>query len=465
MSWIWVAIVAYMLLQLGIGVWASRRVAGETDYLVAGRRLGLSLVSISVFATWFGAETVMGSAAAIADEGLSGGRADPFGYMLCLVAMGLLLAFQMRQRGYVTLADFFRDRYGRSAEVLAVLLLVPASIIWASAQLLAFGQILVVATDIDLDAALLAAAALVIVYTVLGGLLGDVITDVVQGGVLVIGLVVLLVMVFAHAGGVAEGLGRIEASQLRFVAEGEPFLSRFDAWMIPIVGSLVSQEAISRFLAARDAPTARNACFAAAGIYLVVGMIPVTLALVGTHMDLGIGHRDEFLPELAKTLLPPVLFVIFIGALMSAILSTVDSTVLAASSLITHNLIAPLRPAMGERGRLLAARITVVCAGVAAYLVAAGGDNIFGLVRLASSFGTAGISVAVVFGLWTTLGGRTTELITLVIGALALPFSETVLEADAPYMLSVGAALATYLLLSLFDRPAAVSGTSPAGRS
>jgi len=67
------AILAYIALQLGIGIWASRRVHGETDYLLAGRKLRLLLVTFSLFSTWFGAETIMGSAAAIAEQGLAGG--------------------------------------------------------------------------------------------------------------------------------------------------------------------------------------------------------------------------------------------------------------------------------------------------------------------------------------------------------------------------------------------------------
>jgi Na+/proline symporter len=140
MSMIAIAVAAYMLLQLLIGVWASRFVRSESDYLVAGRTLGLPLVALSLFATWFGAETVMGSSAAIAREGLAGGRADPFGYALCLLGMGLLLAYQLRKKNYLTIGDFFRERYSRSVETVGAILFTPSVVMWAAAQLLAFGQ-------------------------------------------------------------------------------------------------------------------------------------------------------------------------------------------------------------------------------------------------------------------------------------------------------------------------------------
>jgi Na+/proline symporter len=83
-----VAVICYLVLQLGIGVWVSRRINSEADYLVAGRQLGLSLATFSVFATWFGAETIVGSAGTTLREGVSGASAEPFGYGLCLIDGG-----------------------------------------------------------------------------------------------------------------------------------------------------------------------------------------------------------------------------------------------------------------------------------------------------------------------------------------------------------------------------------------
>src|SRR5690606_9667120 len=94
-----IALGAFLVLQLGIGVWISRRIATEDDYLVAGRRLGPLLATFSIFATWFGAETVIGSAGEAFANGVSLGSAEPFGYGLCLVLMGLFLARPLWNRG------------------------------------------------------------------------------------------------------------------------------------------------------------------------------------------------------------------------------------------------------------------------------------------------------------------------------------------------------------------------------
>lgn len=164
--------------------------------------------------------------------------------------MAFLLAYRMRAKGYVTLGDFFRARYGRAVEVLAVVIMIPTSVVWAAAQLLAFGEILTVVTDIDLQPELVVSLAIVVAYTVLGGLLSDVVTDLFQGAIIVVGLVLLLVYAFVAAGGVGDAFSAITPEQLRFTAEDEGLLPRFEAWLVPIAGSLVAQEAISCFLGA-----------------------------------------------------------------------------------------------------------------------------------------------------------------------------------------------------------------------
>jgi solute:Na+ symporter, SSS family len=175
------AIFAYLALQLGIGLWVSRRIRTEEDYLVAGRRLGYTLATFSIFATWFGAETIVGSGGRGLREGFSLTAAEPFGYGLCLVLMGLVFAVPLWHRRLTTLADLFRDRFSVTTERCAALVLIPSSVLWAAAQIRAFGSVLSTGTAIEIEAAIGIAAGFTILYTAFGGLLADAITDVIQG--------------------------------------------------------------------------------------------------------------------------------------------------------------------------------------------------------------------------------------------------------------------------------------------
>lgn len=455
-------IVGYVGAQIAVGLWIGRRVKSSTDYFVAGRRLGPLPIALSLFATWFGAETVLGSSAAIAGEGLSGARAEPFGYAICLTAMAFLIAVPFRKRGYITLADFFRDRFDRSNEIAAAVITVLVSVIWAAAQLLALSAILSVALGLPAFVTLVAAAIVVVVYASFGGLASDVATDMIQGAVLLVGLLAVLVALAFALGGLGDMLGLISPAQLRLLGPGENPIQRLDAWAIPILGSLVTQEAIARFAGARDVETAKRGCLGAAGLYLAAGAIPVLLGLAGAHV-VGVDQGDEFLPRLVQQVLSPIWSILLMAALLSAILSTVDSNILSVSALVTTNL--------GKlSGNLTAARLVTAGAGALALAIAATGATIYDLVELTSALGQAGLLVAVLIGLFSRWGGPHASMAAILACAL-INLATYVLypvwagDADAEFpggfLLSVLVSILAYAAAAEWERRRA-SKTQPA---
>ena len=451
-----VGIAVYLLVQLAVGIAVSRRIATESDYLIAGRRLGVGLAAFSIFATWFGAETVVGAAGEIYSSGLSGGSADPFGYGLCLIVVGIAIAAPLWRRRYTTFGDLFRDRYGTGVERLAVLLMVPTSVIWAAAQIRAFGQVVSASSDLEVNVAISAAAVFVVIYTVAGGLLADVVTDFVQGIAVIVGLVLLLVAVTAASGGVTSFGDLIDPARLDFFSTGEGgLLATLEEWAVPVCGSLLAVELLSRILGCRSANTARNATLIGAGIYLCVGLIPVALGLAGPALVADLEEPEQLIAILAQEHLTTFLYVLFAGALISAILSTVDSCLLAAGSLTSHNLILPLKPGMSERAKVWTARAGVIVFGLAAYLIALGSEGILELVETASAFGSSGIFVVGLFGLFSRLGGALSAYAALVVGIVVWAVGDLVLGLAAPYLLSLGSAFAAYVVAAwIRPRPA-----------
>ncbi|HET8539443.1 MAG TPA: sodium:solute symporter family protein [Anaeromyxobacter sp.] len=458
------ALAAYLALQLAIGVWASRRVASEDDYLVAGRRLGYVLTTFSIFATWFGAETCIASAGRAHREGVSLASAEPFGYGLCLLVMGAVYAVPLWRRGLTTFADLFGRRYSPAVERVAAVLLVPGSILWAAAQVRGFGHVLSDASGLALPHALPLAAGICILYTAFGGLLADAVTDVVQGVVLAVGLAIVLAAAVARLGGPAEAAGAFAASAGALAASraGGPLLPTIEAWAIPVCGSVLATELVSRVLGARSPEVARRSSLAGGATYLAVGMIPVFLGAVASRMGVAPADAEQVLPAVAASLLPGMAYAIFAGALVSAILSTVDSTLLVASGLVSHNLLVPLLRIASERPKLLLARGGVLAFGLLAWWLAARAGGVFELVEQASAFGSAGTFVVGTAGLFTRWGGPRTALATL-LGGVGTYVGASLAGLATPFLASLAAAVAIYAAGAVAGASRGASRTARAG--
>ena len=125
-----VFVVAYMAVTIAIGLVAARRVHSSKDFMVAGRSLPLYMNVATVFATWFGAETVLSVSATFARDGLSGIPGDPFGATVCLVLAALLFARLFYRMNLMTIGDFYKHRYGKSVEIVTSLAIVVSYLGW-----------------------------------------------------------------------------------------------------------------------------------------------------------------------------------------------------------------------------------------------------------------------------------------------------------------------------------------------
>lgn len=441
------ALVGYLAIQLAIGAWLAPKIHTESDYLIAGRRLGYPLTIFSIFATWFGAETCIASAGRAYQDGFSLTSAEPFAYGITLILTGVIFAVPIWRMKLTTMADFFRIRYDGRVEKLAAAMLIPSGVLWAAAQLRGFGHVLTTVTSLEIGTAIAAAAAFCIAYTVLGGLMADAVTDLIQGGLLILGLVVLTIVVIVNLGGIGEAIASVDTSRISLAGPtvAPTFFGLLEEFAIPIAGSVVAVELLSRVIAARSPGVARNGAVIAGGLYLAVGIIPVFLGLAAARFVPNLADAEQFLPALALQMLPAVWYVIFVGALISAILSTVDTILLVAGGLLAHNIIGPVFKVIDERVKLRLARAGVMFFGAIALYLALGGRGVAELVQEASSFGTAGILVVVSFGLFTRIGGARSAAITLV-GGLAAYAGASAAGVPYPFITSLGTSVVLYLV-------------------
>ncbi len=452
MNIIFIGVSFYIVIQFVFGMLISHKSDNEADFILAGRKIGPLLGTLTVFATWFGAESVIGAAGNIYSNGLSGSSSDPFGYGLCLIVLGAVFAIPLWRRQYLTFGDFFRERFSSKVEKLFVLLVVPSSLFWAAAQVRAFGQIVSAITQIDVELAIAGAACLITIYTMVGGMRATAITDLIQGVVLILGLIILLVIIVNAAGGWSVSWQQIPAERIWFNDTDTSILQIIEKWAVPICGATLAAESIARILAMRSENTARMAAVGGGLLYIVIGLVPFYLGLIGPELISDLDDSEQIIPLLAEQYLSTFLYVIFCGALVSAILSTVDSALLAAAALISHNVIVPLKKNANDKDKIKLARASVVGLGLLAYLFATTASGVHELIWTAVSFGTAGIFVVGTMGLFTRIGGEITAFITLIIGAGVWAIGEFVVGWETPFIYALSAAFLSYLLTAKFEK-------------
>jgi SSS family solute:Na+ symporter len=450
------ALLAYVAVQLAMGAWVSRRIRTEADYLVAGRNLGPIMATSSIFATWFGAETCVGAAGEVYEHGLGAVSSDPFGYGLCLLLFGLFLASPLYQRGLITLADLFRSRFSQGVERTVAFIIIPSSLLWAAAQVRAFGHVLSSGAGIGEDTGILIATGVGSIYTVFGGMLADAYADLINGGILVVCLGVLAVVVVGDAGGVGPTLSMLSRAS-DITVEPQPFLVTLNDWAVPVLGSLFAQELVSRVVASRSQRVARNSTLVASLVYVAVGSIPVLLGAIA-HATMPGANSEQVLSTLALKHMHTVGYVLFAGALVSAILSTVDSALLVCGSLVSHNLAPMVRSNLSDTQRVRIARVSVFAFGILAYVLARSGESVHALVELASSFGSAGVCVAALLGLFTRRGGPRAALACVLAGAVGFAHATYLLESEIAFLLSLVWSAAAYGAVAVWERTVEPSG-------
>ncbi len=438
-------VAAYILVQFAVGVWVSLRIKSTADYVLAGRRLGTGLLAFSVFATFFGAEAIVGTAGSVYEKGLSGGQADPFGYGFAIILVGAVFAAGLWRRGLITFADFFAQRYAPWVGKLVVFVLLPGSLFWAAAQVRAFGTIVSAASGVDVQIAIGLAAVIVMAYSVLGGLLADTWTDLIQGLAVIVGLIVLLVVILVQLGGLTAAGSQIAAERLTLVAAGPfNFWSFAENLAVPICGTVVAIEIISRVLGARSGEVAARGAVAGGILYIAIGFIPLLLGLLAPALVPNLANSEQVVAVLAEKYLPNLLYVMFAGAVISAILSTVDSVLLASAAQVSNNLVTPALRSPTDSQKLLITRLTVVGLALLAFWIALSSGKVKDLIETASAAGSSGVFIVAVMGLFTRLGGALAAAATIVIGITSWSFFRWGIGLETPYLASLALAAITY---------------------
>ncbi len=393
----------YVAVMLVVGIYVGGKSTSMSDFAVSGRNMGLTVCSVSIVATWFGSGPMMGSAAAAyAGNNLEVLR-DPFVSGISILIAGFFFVRTYRRSGRITPIEFHEIRIGNLAGVISSFVNLIGGSIWLGGVMFAFGVVFETLTGQPAAIGILGGTLVIVIYTMFGGLRAVAATDVLQMVFIVIGLLALFFVVVDDSGGIGSIAQLMPEHAFQLVPEGRTFNDWFAYFQVWFSSGLVAIGVISvvqRAMAARNEQVAQNAFYIAGIGYLLFGMIPVTLGYIATTTMPGIEDPNAIIPLLAVEHLHPVVVAIFVGAVISAIMSTCDSILLGCGTVISVNLLPRVMKDPSDQLRLAVARWSVPVMAAIALYTAFNTSTVISAIAMSIALGFAGMSAPFMLAIW-----------------------------------------------------------------
>lgn len=399
----------YFLAMLGLGFWFNKRVRTKKEYFLAKGKLGPGTLGFSYSATQMSGSTYMG---AVGTEKLLGYNFTPaavssaaapwFTYVL----LGERLRRVASRIKSVTLADIFEARfYSSSAGMICTLIMLVAFIPMIAAQLKAAGNIFEVMLGMPYGVGLVLFGGIVILYTVLGGMLAVAWTDLAQGIIMIVGFAILAPVAVGTAGGFAEmhrQYAEINPQAISFLGHMPAVwvVSSFLVWGFFQIGG--SPAAVTRFLIPEDDKTLRRAMVLSVLFQSFVYLTATLVAIAGGVLLPDLERADLTVPSMVSLLLPPLVGGIIVAAVLGAMMSTIDSILLLAGSLVVENVYIKFmgRDVDSRKGLQIARNVTLIV-GVLSLLVAIKPPAaILWIVTMSFSLMASAFTFPFLLGLW-----------------------------------------------------------------
>ncbi len=450
-------VLLYLLVTIVIGLLAARLVKNSNDFLLAGRKLPLFMSAAALFATWFGAETVLGASSAFAQDGLIGVVEDPFGASLCLFLIGIFFARKLYRMDILTFGDFYRLKYGKWVELFASICLILSYLGWIAAQMVATGLVIHLVSGMDMQLGIIIGSLAVVLYTFFGGMWSVAVTDSVQMVLIIVGLSAALFQLH-QLQPAADLIAETPRTFFHFLPENKPvdMLNYFAAWITIGLGSIAQQDVFQRVMASNTEKTAVRASYLGGFLYLTIALIPLLLALYGR----------SFLPEFLtdekdiQLMLPSLIMkhtslwvqIVFFGALLSAIMSTASGALLAPSSILGENIISHFLIKDQPEKLLLFSRIGVLVVAAVSLTMALLKSNIYELVGESSALSLVSLFVPMVAGIYWKRANTAGALLSIFSGMLIWLLCSYLGTVINPIIYGLGASIAGMLFGGFFIR-------------
>lgn len=389
-----------------IGLYAAKLKSSTNadEVILAGRNIPLFIAVFTMSATWVGGGYINGAAEYTMSDGLAWVQA-PWGYSMSLIIGGIFFARKMRRYEFTTLIDPLRQRYGVKMGAILSIPAVTAEIFWTAAILTALGTTFGTVLGLDFSMSIILSAAIAIAYTAIGGLWAVALTDVIQLILLIGGLALVIPFALTHVGGL-ESTWEAYQSQKGILAT---FFPPIDGWKHPewgnyywlwldsmlllMLGGIPWQVYFQRVLSSKNEKTAMWLSIIAGLVCIVAAVPAILIGMIGDVVSwesVGVIPPEEpalILPYVVRYLTNPIVATIGLGAIAAAVMSSVDSSILSASSMASWNVYRPLvKPKItGEQlSKVLRRMIWII--GISGTLLALQVKSVYALWFLCSDF-------------------------------------------------------------------------------
>lgn len=457
-------VLAYVAAMLLLGWIGMRRAKSHDEFLVAGRNLGPTFYMGTMAATVLGGASTVGTVRLGYVHGISG-------FWLCaalglgIIILNLFLAKPLLKLRIFTVTQVLERRYNTTARQASAVIMVAYALMLAATSTIAIGTVMQVLFGIPFWLAVVIGGGVVVVYSAIGGMWSLTLTDIVQFVIKTVGLMfILLPICLYRIGGWDELVAKLPASSFSFTAIGWSTIVTY--FVIYFFGVLIGQDIWQRVFTARNERVARYAG-TTAGIYCVLyGLGGALIGMTAKVLLPDLDNANNAFAAIVQAALPDGIRGLVIAAALAAMMSTASAALLAASTVLTEDLIPVLR-----QGRPLTNlslnRLFTLLVGLIVLGIALAVDDVLNALTCAYNLLVGGMLIPLIGAIYWKRATTPAAITSMLLGCLtALIFMfKDGLEANTPIYFSLAVSLSSFVLLSLLARSAqhALATTAPEG--
>ena len=464
-----VIVVFYLLMMLFIGWYSSKKITSNTDFMVAGRRLGPFLMAGTLAATEIGG----GSSLGVVQQGMQNHGISAAWYIITMGFAFVILTFlapKFRAATVKTVPEYFRRRYGKSAGLITAIIMLLPLIGLTAGQFIASSVILSTMLGISYKTAVIIVAVVVTIYSIMGGLWSVTLTDFIQVFLIIIGMIIAVPFAMRLAGGWGNVVANVPAETFNMFKGYSP-MAVISLTIMYVATFTVGQEAVSRYYAARDGKAAKQGSILAAIINFIYAFIPAILGIITLALiNMGKFNAEDFadvgaryaLPVLAMEAMPAVICGLLFAGIISATMSSSDSDLLGAGSIFANDIYrAVLKPDATSEEVMKVTKIVMAIVGVVSMFIALfNTSSLVNLLMFCFTLRAAGAFFPYVLGHYWTGASWAGTIASLISGSIVVVYLEKIsggvlfgLKVSQPIIPGLVVALVFFLVFSKIFPP------------